>query len=741
MVNFNNITHTDLTSEDVARYYYTVDLYSSNVIVESNNILLNTTSGINRAGTAYPIQLTGPINALINKNNLTSISKGPNLGIFSADWDGDVVVTITDNLINITGYSTENNTALVSGMELQAEFAYVYNNTIYTYNIGKYDDVNSIYGISYAQWYYGDHSFDIRENTIFTEGKYAVFILNGVNTNVTDNILYAHELCGDESATISGGSGNVIKNNYPVKVNVSVAADSVAYGENVIVNVTGSAAGVYTVVVNGVTKDVTVEVAGEFASVDFGALPVNTEGYGITAIYNDTLKYIGVVNDTEVVIVNKAEIAINVSADGISYGDVLVVDVELPADILAVNVTVGDETKEVTLTDGKGSVEFAGLGAGEYTVVASYAGDENYNNASASADVKVSRATPTIKVTAEDIVYGDDLVVNVELSADATRRAIVTIGNESKLVILVNGTGSVKFSGLAAGTYDVTATYNGDSNYDRKASANTTVKVTRATPNIKVTAKNIKAGEDLVVNVKVSDSITRRVIVTIGNESKLVHIENGTGSVKFSGLTKGTYTVTATYNGDANYDRNAFANTTVTVYKGPANIIATAEPVSFGEDVVIDIQLPSDISRRVNVTLGNETKLVSLANGTASVKFSGLAVGTYNAVVSYNGDENYAKSSVNVTAKVVKATPDIQITTGDITVGEPLTVDVQLPADVSRRATVTVGNESKAVILKEGIGSVKFTGLEAGTYDVVVSYNGDSNYKASSNSTAVEVKA
>jgi hypothetical protein len=43
--------------------------------------------------------------------------------------------------------------------------------------------------------------------------------------------------------------------------------------------------------------------------------------------------------------------------------------------------------------------------------------------------------------------------------------------------------------------------------------------------------------------------------------------------------------------------------------------------------------------------------------------------------------------------------------------------------------------------LKEGAGSVKFTGLEAGTYDVVVSYVGDENYKPSSNTTTIEVKA
>ena len=413
----------------------------------------------------------------------------------------------------------------------------------------------------------------------------------------------------------------------------------------------------------------------------------------------------------------------------------------MPDDVIEdATVTIGDETKDVTLTDGKGSAEFAGLTGGIHNIIVEYSGDNNYNNATVSTTVKVTRVTPNIKVTADNIVYGEDLVVNVELSGDVSRRAIVTIGNESKFVSLTDGIGSVKFFGLDAGTYTVTATYNGDVNYDTNAVANTTVKVNRATPAIDIFAKNIKTGEDLIVNVEVSDSIARRVIVTIGNESKFVSLTDGFGSVKFSGLNAGTYTVTAAYNGDVNYGK-ASANTVVTVSKSPVAIQATAKEVAYGEDVVVDIQLPYDVSRRVNVTLGNESKLVSLTNGSASVKFSGLAIGTYTATVSYNGDEKYLKSSVDVAAKVVKATPEIQVTANDISVGEALIIEVKLPADISRRAIVELNGENKLVSLKEGVGNVVFTDLEAGSYTVNVSYNGDSIYNSSSTSTKIEVKS
>ena len=214
LVNFNNITHIDLTSQDVARYYYSIDLYSLNATVENNNIFLNTTSGIERSGSAYPIQLTGPFTVVINNNNLTSISKGPNAGIYASNWGGSADLTVTNNVINVTGYAASNNWALVTGIEPQIDIARIYNNTIHTYNIADYDDANQIYGVSFSQWGSGG-SYDVKDNIINTEGKYAVYFKEAINTNVTYNSLYAHDLAGDDSVLIADGENNTVENNQP----------------------------------------------------------------------------------------------------------------------------------------------------------------------------------------------------------------------------------------------------------------------------------------------------------------------------------------------------------------------------------------------------------------------------------------------------------------------------------------------------------------------------------------------
>ena len=72
-----------------------------------------------------------------------------------------------------------------------------------------------MYGISYAQYMYGDRSFDVRNNTVYVDGHYAVSFLNANNCNVTDNFLITRDLAGDAAVEIKAGKNNVVENNYP----------------------------------------------------------------------------------------------------------------------------------------------------------------------------------------------------------------------------------------------------------------------------------------------------------------------------------------------------------------------------------------------------------------------------------------------------------------------------------------------------------------------------------------------
>ncbi|WP_292743874.1 Ig-like domain repeat protein, partial [Methanobrevibacter sp.] len=260
VISDNKITQTDKSTVG-AGYSNAVDLYvSNNVNITGNTITINSDAGEEAAGTAYPIQLTGPYsNVVIDGNTLTAISNGPTLGIYSQNYAGETDITVTNNNIDVTGLATAGNVySLVSGMELQDTQAKIYNNTIYSHNVGEYDADNNLYGISYAQWLSGDHTFDIRDNAIFTEGAYAVYFLNAVNSNVVGNDLHGHDLEGDNATFIKGGEGNVIENNtppYEAEVIIDAPGAWIGHDAEITVTVTNATDGNVTIKVNDKVYD------------------------------------------------------------------------------------------------------------------------------------------------------------------------------------------------------------------------------------------------------------------------------------------------------------------------------------------------------------------------------------------------------------------------------------------------------------------------------------------------------
>ncbi|AMK15823.1 hypothetical protein [Methanobrevibacter olleyae] len=216
IISGNVINETDTNNNATVKYLYGIDLYElSNVTISNNNITMYSPSGQvspQGAGTAYPIQITGPVSDIfIHDNNLTTENNGPNLGIYSQNYYGTTNITIYNNFINVTGRASDKLYALVSGIELQDTYAEVYNNTIYVQNLNNYISNYTIFGISYNQTTPGNHTFNIHDNTIRTNGHYAVYLASSVNSTVNHNFLETYDLCGNNAVYAPGAN---ITNNY-----------------------------------------------------------------------------------------------------------------------------------------------------------------------------------------------------------------------------------------------------------------------------------------------------------------------------------------------------------------------------------------------------------------------------------------------------------------------------------------------------------------------------------------------
>ena len=210
-----------ITIEGDANYLNVLDMYySDNVLVQGNEISVETTGGSVNAGTSYPIQLTGPYEGVvIDGNTLYANCGGPALGIYSQNYYGGTEITVKNNNIDVTGLPTDHSWGLVSGIELQDNVARVYDNTITTRSVtGSFEEGMNLYGISYAQALNEDHNYDIRGNTIETEGQYTIYLLKAQDTTIADNYLVSSTGEGDETVYIRDASGNtVIEDNHGAK--------------------------------------------------------------------------------------------------------------------------------------------------------------------------------------------------------------------------------------------------------------------------------------------------------------------------------------------------------------------------------------------------------------------------------------------------------------------------------------------------------------------------------------------
>ena len=232
---YSSIMENTILSEDYYtplgsdNYLLALDLHRLNdVTVVGNNISVFTNGGKSGMGTAYPIQINGPVDHVkIAFNNLTTFNHGPNCGIYSQNFYGDTFIDIISNFINVTGDATNNATnpawCLVSGIEAQDTGDNILNNTIIVTNLGDYKSNNNVYGISYVQNTGGGHSYNIQYNNITTNGNYGVKLIgkvnqsSTVNSTVSNNVINTGTTSSHAGASTNGKvdapGGTTVKNN------------------------------------------------------------------------------------------------------------------------------------------------------------------------------------------------------------------------------------------------------------------------------------------------------------------------------------------------------------------------------------------------------------------------------------------------------------------------------------------------------------------------------------------------
>ena len=655
VIDGNNFSMIDtLIPAGTSNYLYGINIgYNKNLMISNNDFKMSTAGGKDAAGTAYAIQGVECEVSMIG-NNITSISNGPNLGIYFASMTGGTSeLYIANNLINVTGLASASGSwALVSGIEVQNGNAKIYNNTVYTYNVGDYSPENYMYGISYAQYMYGDRSFDIRDNRIYVDGHYAVSFINVDGSNVTGNLLITRNLGGDAAVEIKAGKNNVVENNYPRSSDLIFNITSEEPGKILIdVTIDKKATGNIAVVVDGDKYDVAI-VNGS-AKLTLSDLPAGV--YYIEAKYNGNSIVTESYNSTKFTI-DLIDSSIAVEAKDIKCGEEAVITATVTNGATGtVTFFVNGKTYVVDITDSVATLKIADLTTGDYPVFAYYNGDKYYKTSYNSTTFNVAKLASTTTVNVSDIKVGEDAVISIAVPEITSGVVSVTVGDAIYNVAVVDGKGSLTLSGLASGSYDVVAKFNGDDKY-LASEDSAKFNVTKLASTIDIAVDNIKVGENAVIGVALPEDATGEVIISVNGKNYTVMTKYGMASVTISDLANGTYSVDAFYNGDDIYapikNSTAFTVSKVSDY----NMTVDIADIVKGENATITVSVPEDGTGNVIVTINGTDYKGTVVNGTAKVIIPGLDEGTYKVVTFYTGDNKYDSMIVNGTITVNKNT-------------------------------------------------------------------------------------
>ena len=429
-------------------------------------------------------------------------------------------------------------------------------------------------------------------------------------------------------------------------MDVDVPSDA-KVGETAVVTVTlpADATGNVTVIVDGKEYD-DAEVMDGVAVISVEGL--NAGNHTVVVVYTGDDQYSPVVSDDINLEVTKADPSIVVEVDDINVGDNATVKVTVPEDAVGfVLIEVGDVKSYGEIENGIATISVPGLAEGNYTVTATFTGDNKYNKAENTTQIKVNKVAEynmTVDSSSED----GKVTVNVTLPEDAQGTVTVTDENgNSQTVPVENGAATVTVDNLAPGETNLTVSYSGDDKYEPKE---TNVTANNTKKDVVLTAIKLEmyVGDGSQFTVVLKDTAGKPISgkgikVNICGKTYTIKTNSEGIAVLPINLRTGSYPVYVWFAGDANYNPSENVSSSVDVY--------TKVRISENKDLVkteggsekftvraLDkYGKPVGAYAKVKMTISGKTYTVNTdANGYASLPIN-LKAGTYQIVTEYGG--------------------------------------------------------------------------------------------------------
>lgn len=322
-----------------------------------------------------------------------------------------------------------------------------------------------------------------------------------------------------------------------------------------------------------------------------------------------------------------------------------------------------------------------------------------------------------------------------------------------------NGLATLELNIKSAGTYNILMKFDGNDDYMASSAngiltvrkfntslsvSNVSYKTTAATKTISATLKdengNALAGKTIKFTVN-------------GKNYTATTNANGVASVKITLTAGGTYTISASFAGDGDYQAKSSTgkltltkqSTSLTSSGKTYTVTNTAKKITV---TLKDGNKKTLANKKITATVNGKTYSAKTnAKGVATIKLTLNKVKTFSVAIKFAGDSTYAASSKTIKVKVTKTKTKLAVpkkTYKKAAKTKKLTATLKDSTGKvlkSKKVKFTVnGKTYTAKTNKKGVVTVKVKLSKKKTYKVTVKFAGDSQYLAVTKTGKVVIK-
>ncbi|WP_407414459.1 Ig-like domain-containing protein, partial [Methanobrevibacter sp.] len=212
------------------------------------------------------------------------------------------------------------------------------------------------------------------------------------------------------------------------------------------------------------------------------------------------------------------------------------------------NVNGAETIKDVN--NGIANIDLTPLEDIKYVVEVSYSGDSKYMPASETVIFSPMRNITYLDIKCNETTIYSDTIIEVHTNVNGNIKLIIDEIEYNNLT--ENNVATFVIKDLIRGIHNITAIFEGDSNYLQEKNTST-INIIKNTPTLTSYVKTVLSGEDVIMNITLDDDISSDVYIFMNGKVYKTNVVNGTGYLNFTRLHGGDYTYRLYYNGNDKY--------------------------------------------------------------------------------------------------------------------------------------------------------------------------------------------